>query len=295
MGSESSEEPIKNPKCSRCKCYWIPDETDKRPSGLYCKTCKKCRENDIKYRKTKMCEHNKRKDKCKECGGNSICIHNRQKSTCRECGGGSICIHDKFKSRCRECGGGCFCIHDKEKSRCRECGGGSFCIHDKRKSRCRECGGGSICIHDRQKSQCRECIGSSICIHDKRKNECKDCNLQLYLIHNQRGQLRRLFNLTKEQIKTRPSIEYLGCSVEDFINHIESQFKQGMTWNNIHLDHIKPVSKFNLDDKNEFLDCCNYKNFQPLLAKDNLEKHNKFTPDDEENWCKIMGKLKFDE
>ena len=29
-----------NPKCSKCKCYWIPDETDIKSSGLYCKTCK---------------------------------------------------------------------------------------------------------------------------------------------------------------------------------------------------------------------------------------------------------------
>ena len=63
-----------------------------------------------------------------------------------------------------------------------------------------------------------------------------------------------------------------------------------MTWDNIHLDHIKPVSKFNLDDEDEFLDCCNYKNFQPLLVKDNLEKSNKFTENDEIKWRKIMNK-----
>ena len=33
-----------NPKCSRCKCYWKPDETDIKTSGLYAKSCKKCRE-----------------------------------------------------------------------------------------------------------------------------------------------------------------------------------------------------------------------------------------------------------
>jgi len=38
-----------NPKCTRCKCYWIPDETDIKSSGLVCKNSKKCRESSIKY------------------------------------------------------------------------------------------------------------------------------------------------------------------------------------------------------------------------------------------------------
>jgi hypothetical protein len=289
------EQSTPNPKCSRCKCYWKPDETDIKSSGLCCKSCKKCRDIQKNIRGKYKCEHNKRKTECSKCGGNSICIHDKIKSTCRKCGGSRFCIHDKIKSECKECKGSQICIHDKQKSRCRECGGGSICIHDKTTSQCRECGGSSICIHSKFKSTCRECGGSSICIHDKRKNNCKECNFQLYLINIQRNQLRRILNLTKEQIKNKPSIEYLGCSIEDFINHIEAQFKDGMTWDNIHLDHIKPVSKFNLDDEEEFLDCCNYKNFQPLLAKDNLEKSNKFTSEDEEKWCKIMGKLKLDE
>lgn len=42
-----------NPKCSNCKCYWKPDETDIKSSGLYCKTCKKCRE---RQNEKVMCE-----------------------------------------------------------------------------------------------------------------------------------------------------------------------------------------------------------------------------------------------
>lgn len=39
-----------NPKCSKCKCYWKPDETDIKSSGLQCKTCKKCRGRGNKWR-----------------------------------------------------------------------------------------------------------------------------------------------------------------------------------------------------------------------------------------------------
>ena len=38
-----------NPKCSTCKCYWKPDETDVKSSGLIYKCCKKCRVYKAKY------------------------------------------------------------------------------------------------------------------------------------------------------------------------------------------------------------------------------------------------------
>jgi hypothetical protein len=60
--------------------------------------------------------------------------------------------------------------------------------------------------------------------------------------------------------------------------------KEDMNWDNIHLDHIKPVSKFNLEDETELLDCCHYTNFQPLLIKDNLNKSNKWSETDELFW-----------
>jgi hypothetical protein len=61
--------------------------------------------------------------------------------------------------------------------------------------------------------------------------------------------------------------------------YLESKFQTGMTWKNWskdgwHLDHIIPLVKFNLQDKQQFLIAYNYTNLQPLWAKDNLEKHD---------------------
>jgi hypothetical protein len=58
----------------------------------------------------------------------------------------------------------------------------------------------------------------------------------------------------------------------------------GMTFENIHYDHIKPVSRFNLDNEEELLKCCNFTNLQPLLAVDNLTKNNKWTAENEAYW-----------
>jgi len=71
-------------------------QVDKEERKLY---------NKQYYQKRKMCEHGRRKDRCKECGGVGICEHDRQKYRCVDCGGKGICEHNKRKERCKECGG----------------------------------------------------------------------------------------------------------------------------------------------------------------------------------------------
>ena len=87
-----------------------------------------------------------------------------------------------------------------------------------------------------------------------------------------------LFN--KKIIKSKKTLTILGCSLDFFKKHIESQFKNGMDWTNHgkfgwHIDHIKPISSFNLIIEKQQLECFNYKNMQPLWWHDNLSKGNK--------------------
>lgn len=72
-------------------------------------------------------------------------------------------------------------------------------------------------------------------------------------------------------------LDLIGCSYLQFKAHIESLFKDGMTWNNWslrgwHLDHIIPCALFDLTDKEQQRQCFHYTNLQPLWAKDNLSK-----------------------
>ena len=74
-------------------------------------------------------------------------------------------------------------------------------------------------------------------------------------------------------------INLLGCSIEEFKIMISKKFKKGMNWNNYgewHLDHIKPVAKFDLTKKDEQVKAFNYKNLQPLWAEENLKKSDKY-------------------
>jgi hypothetical protein len=118
------------------------------------------------------------------------------------------------------------------------------------------------------------------------------------LVNLQRQQIRRCFS-NSTLVKEQKSIEYLGCSIDFFIQYFQNKMdianvdkEEKMTFDNIHIDHIKPVSMFDLNNKEEFLKCCHYTNLQPLLAKDNLEKSNTWDITDEIEWnTKLMENL----
>ena len=75
--------------------------------------------------------------------------------------------------------------------------------------------------------------------------------------------------------------EILGCSFEDFKNHIESQFTEWMNWSNYgnpkdcifepnktwDIDHIKPISAYT--NEQELLGLNHYTNLQPLCSYHN--------------------------
>ena len=80
--------------------------------------------------------------------------------------------------------------------------------------------------------------------------------------------------------KYKHSIELLGCSINDVRSHLERQFLPGMTWDNWnlygwHIDHIIPISFFDLTKEEDQKQCFHYTNLQPLWALDNITKSNK--------------------
>jgi hypothetical protein len=108
----------------------------------------------------------------------------------------------------------------------------------------------------------------------------------------------RLRNQLSKQKKKYPNLDYairqavsnnqntkyldiLGYKKEQLKSHLEKQFTKDMTWKafrngDIHIDHIKPQSLFNLKDINDIKECWSLNNLQPLWAKDNIIKSNKY-------------------
>lgn len=68
----------------------------------------------------------------------------------------------------------------------------------------------------------------------------------------------------------------VGCSKQQLKEHLESQWKEGMDWQNYGshwvIDHIKPLAAFDLKDPEEIKKCCHYTNLQPLTVEENSKK-----------------------
>lgn len=114
---------------------------------------------------------------------------------------------------------------------------------------------------------------------NKQRSEYRQNRIKIDINYKLSLALRKRFYMAlKNNLKGGSAVKDLGCSIPEFKNYIESKFQLGMTWDNWgewHLDHIKPLSHFNLNDPNEVKIVCHYTNFQPLWAQDNLKKSDK--------------------
>ena len=76
--------------------------------------------------------------------------------------------------------------------------------------------------------------------------------------------------------KTTKTAEMLGCDWEFLKSHIESQFTEGMSWENRdkwHIDHIIPLASASSEE--EVIKLSHFSNLQPLWAEENLKKADK--------------------
>lgn len=85
-----------------------------------------------------------------------------------------------------------------------------------------------------------------------------------------------LRRVTGGQRKTHRTIAMLGCTIPALMQHLESKFWTGMSWDNYgalwHIDHIRPCASYDLSDQAQQLLCFHYTNLQPLWGSDNIRK-----------------------
>jgi hypothetical protein len=98
----------------------------------------------------------------------------------------------------------------------------------------------------------------------------------LKLMGSQRCYLKHILKMAGVSKSQRTS-KYLGCTPVELIQHLQSQFKNGMTIENHgqfgwHIDHIQPLSCFDLHDSEQLKIAFWYTNLQPLWWYDNLQK-----------------------
>ena len=161
---------------------------------------------------------------------------------------------------------------------------------------CQKC---SIEISDRtRKGFCRKCLHNVNCKKLYHSNQNEKERRKQWKLNNkehiaERQKIResidvvfklkrrlrhRLYCVVKNNLKSGSAVKDLGCSVEELKTYLESLFEPSMTWENYgdwEIDHIKPLSSFDLTNSNHYLIACNYNNLQPLWKQDHFVKSSK--------------------
>ena len=72
--------------------------------------------------------------------------------------------------------------------------------------------------------------------------------------------------------KTSKTEELLEISFQEIKDYIEFLLTSDMSWKNIDLDHVQPLSSYDLTDPEQLKEAAHFSNIQPLLKRDNRKK-----------------------
>ena len=217
--------------------------------------------------------------------GKLTCPCGKPRYLCAKCGGCGLCPCGKPKQTCKKCGGRAFCPCGIQKQKCKKCGGSALCSCGKQRHRCKKCGGSSLCPCGKIRSLCAKCGGGSLCPCGKQKHTCMVCNTATALRVLSTNRLRNALGASKyKHLDLHASHvtaeDMLGCTVQHFKQHLETRFTTGMTWANHgndgwHIDHVRPVSSFDLADTVQRQACFHFANTQPMWATENRKKRHR--------------------
>ncbi len=118
-------------------------------------------------------------------------------------------------------------------------------------------------------------------VSEQRRNTRTSAKTENYEEHMY-WKLRLIANLgkaVKRNSRSKLLEPYLGCTIPEFREHIESQFTEGMNWDNHgqgkgkwQFDHVIGCNNFDLSLEKDRQECFNYKNTRPMWYKDHIKK-----------------------
>ena len=149
-------------------------------------------------------------------------------------------------------------------------------------------------VSEYSKNRCHKDGLDNVCKHCKRIYNCAYTKTRAqydpeFKLHSN---LRcRLGRALRGKSKTQTTRQLIGLDFEMFTKWIEYQLEEGMTMQNYgsvwQLDHVLPISSFNLLDEEELQKAMNWKNIRPLLPLRNIQKSNKI-----DRWLYVMQEVK---
>ena len=135
---------------------------------------------------------------------------------------------------------------------------------------------------------CQEIKLSERFRHNRLK--CKDCERDEPIEKMKRVIRSRIISALK--LKNKHTIEYLGCSTNEYLKWLlKNDFgytldNRGNEW---HIDHVIPLSRFNLENEEQQLIAFNWRNTMPLSVEENLKKGNKIIKEQiEQHYKKLV-------
>jgi hypothetical protein len=82
--------------------------------------------------------------------------------------------------------------------------------------------------------------------------------------------------------KSKKTIDYIGCTLDQLKAHLESQFLPGMSWTNFgrgkgkwQVDHIEALANVDFSDEDQVRKALHWSNLRPLWFLDNIRKGKK--------------------
>jgi hypothetical protein len=146
-----------------------------------------------------------------------------------------------------------------------------------------------IGLENKQCKYCNEIKLINMFRHNRLK--CRDCERDEPLDKFKRVVRSRIISALS--CKNKHTIEYLGCNTEEFYNWMLYNFDDVLTLDNYgsfwHIDHVIPISHFNLENEHEQSIAFNWKNTMPLSAKENCTKNNRLVLSQIEQHLKMLA------
>jgi len=261
--------------CSRCKRYkddylFHNSKHGKNNLDHYCKVCSSILAKTRKQARRKM-------NQCFECGTILTDIKYKRCIICRK-------RARKYDARRRD--------KRKQNQRCVLCGS----LFDTLRGYCSKCKDNAKLRARLIRKQRRQ---DGLCVQCGQKNtgryrRCDDCRIKnrIYaktkkqndINYRLKANLRtRLWQALKSNQKTGSIMNYLGCSIVQYKDYLKNLFQDGMSWDNYglgegqwNIDHIVPLSHFNLSLARHCRKALHYTNTQPMWSIENSRKGDRY-------------------
>jgi hypothetical protein len=239
--------------CSRCKN--IKNEDKFIPKRNICKECRNKRSRE-KYNSNEV--SNETEQECVSCNKSKILsLFIKNRNICKDCNNNKR--KEKYKT--------------DEEHRIKIIKQVTTFKHNKviEKQKLKET---EIGIGNKKCSNCNN-IKAKCCFRYNRL-KCKDCERDEPLEKMKRTIRSRIISALNK--KQKHTIEYLGCSIDNYLKWLlcnDNNYNLENRGNEWHIDHIIPLSHFNLENEEEQLIAFNWRNTMPLSVKENLSKNSK--------------------